>query len=175
MPEQTKTTSAETDATKDPAAVAKAAVLSGGVPGPPLAPGQSPSPAAQAASAATAQTAAEVEARVKTERQHPHLRRKPLKIDARAGSVFTIEGEDFGNGGSVLVGGLPATVTKWSDTNIKGSMPPNVERGEFVVFTAGGEQRGVWPSVATPAGASNVVRNDDGTIVVDGVRYRKEA
>lgn len=64
------------------------------------------------------------------------------------GVVFGITGEGFGGQGTLLIAGVPVQTTLWTDKNIRGVLPANVEPGPVVIRgTSGNEQRGVWPPV----------------------------
>ena len=51
---------------------------------------------------------------------------------------FAIYGEGFGaTPGTVMIGGLVADVTKWSDTVVKGTVPSAVKKGKTTVSVGG--------------------------------------
>jgi len=50
------------------------------------------------------------------------------------GGPFNIDGEGFGlTKGRVTIGGRDATVTRWTDTSIKGFVPPDLKPGPIEV------------------------------------------
>ena len=68
--------------------------------------------------------------------------RRPLRLAARAGWPFSINGRFFGTDkGTVLIGGQAAEVTTWRDHSIKGFVPQNAQSGELVIKLASGEER----------------------------------
>lgn len=74
------------------------------------------------------------------------MEKTPIKISGRAGGPFSIDGDGFGSTqGKVSVGGSTLTITRWSDTSIKGTLPDDVDDGDIVVKPASGpEYRGTY-------------------------------
>jgi len=50
------------------------------------------------------------------------------------GTSFRLRGDGFTAGGSVLIGGRPATILAWGDENIEGTVPDGVSEGEVEVI-----------------------------------------
>ena len=74
--------------------------------------------------------------------------KKSVIIVGRSGGAFNIDGEGFGNSGTLTIGGRQITLTAWQDTRVKGQLPVDV-RGAVVLQTESGIVRhGVYPTPA---------------------------
>lgn len=67
-----------------------------------------------------------------------------------AGGAFGIVGEGFGTSGTLTIGGRPIPTTLWTDKDIRGMLPVDLQPGEVVVHGAT-VQKGVWPQPHPPA------------------------
>jgi len=76
--------------------------------------------------------------------------KEPFRIHGVAGGPFSIDGSGFGGSGSVSISGRTLQTTRWRDDNIKGVLPADLEDGDVVIKTAGGELRGQFPSPPLP-------------------------
>lgn len=89
---------------------------------------------------------------VGTSAQHPSAGSYPghpepfVFAGRRAGAAFGITGEQFGSSGSLTIGKRPIPTTLWSDKDIRGTLPADVQPGEIVVTGGTGVvQKGTWP------------------------------
>lgn len=68
-----------------------------------------------------------------------------------AGGAFGIVGEGFGKSGSLTIGGRPIATTLWTDKDIRGILPHDLQPGEVIVVSVDGVgQKGVWPPPQPP-------------------------
>jgi hypothetical protein len=57
----------------------------------------------------------------------------PFTFSGTVGHAFAIYGQNLGSEGTLLIGDRPVTATKWTQTNIKGVVPSDLEPGKVVV------------------------------------------
>lgn len=75
--------------------------------------------------------AASTSVEVKTVEQHHY--RKPFAFHGRLGGAFNVEGDGFGDEGTLLISERHIDTTSWGNTLLKGQLPPDIVPGPVKV------------------------------------------